>query len=138
MTQITAGSGLPESPIYLATVPGTGVTGSIRPEETGAGIYAAPAGLFLNPAAYTAPLKGQWGNAGRDSVIGPSQFSLNTSFGRTFRRDRYSLDFRIDSVNFLNHVTYTSWDATINSTQFGLPAAANAMRSMQGTLRLRF
>jgi hypothetical protein len=49
-----------------------------------------------------------------------------------------NLDFRIAATNVLNHVTFTSWDSTINSAQFGLPAAANAMRSMQVTLRLRF
>ena len=85
LTQITVGSGLPETPIYLAAVPGTGVTGSIRPDYTGAPLYAAPSGLFLNPAAYTAPLPGQWGNAGRNSIIGPAQFTLNASMGRTFR-----------------------------------------------------
>ncbi len=36
LTQITVGSGLPETPVYLAAVPGTGVTGSIRPDATGA------------------------------------------------------------------------------------------------------
>jgi hypothetical protein len=138
LTQIVVGSGLPETPIYTAAVPGTGVTGSIRPEVTGARLYAPPAGLFLNPAAYTAPPAGQWGNAGRDSVIGPSQFSLNASLGRTFRLDRWNLDVRIDSTNFLNHITFTSWDTTINSAQFGLPAAANATRSLQATMRLRF
>jgi hypothetical protein len=138
LTQITVGSGMPETPIYLAAVPGTGVTGSIRPDATGAALYTAPAGLFLNPAAYAAPSAGQWGNAGRDSIIGPSQFSLNTSLGRTFRFDRYNLDVRIDSTNFLNRPTFTSWDTTTNSTQFGLPSAANAMRSMQATLRFRF
>ena len=138
LTQIVVGSGLPETPIYTAAVPGTGVTGSIRPEVTGAPLYAAPAGLFLNPAAYTSPPAGQWGNAGRDSVTGPRQFSLNASLGRTFRLDRLNLDVRVDSTNFLNHVTFTSWDTTINSTQFGLPAAANATRSLQATMRLRF
>lgn len=139
VTQITVGSGLPETPVYLAAVPGTGVTGSIRPDATGAQPYAAPNGLFLNPAAYAAPLAGQWGNAGRDSIIGPEQFSLNTSMGRTFRLNgRFNLDLGIDSTNFLNHPTFTTWDATVNSTQFGLPIAANAMRSMQATLRLRF
>src|ERR1039458_455030 len=44
LTAITAGSGLPETPIYLAVVPGTGVTGSIRPEYTGAPLYTAPSG----------------------------------------------------------------------------------------------
>jgi Carboxypeptidase regulatory-like domain len=139
LTQITVGSGLPQTPIYLAAVPGTGVTGTIRPDYTGAAIYGAPSGLFLNPAAYAEPAAGQWGNAGRDSVTGPGQFALNASMGRTFRLNgRFNVDFRIDSTNFLNHVTYASWDTTVTSTQFGLPAAANAMRSVQTTLRLRY
>jgi hypothetical protein len=41
-------------------------------------------------------------------------------------------------TNVLNHVTYTSWDTVLGSAQFGLPTAANAMRSMQATLRFRF
>ena len=138
-TTITAGSGLPQTPVYLAAVEGTGVTGTIRPDYTGAPLNAAPAGLHLNPAAYIAPEPGEWGNAGRDSITGPAQFTLNASFGRTFRlSDRLNLDLRIDSTNALNHVTYTMWDVIVNSTQFGLPAAANAMRSLQTTLRLRF
>jgi hypothetical protein len=59
--------------------------------------------------------------------------------GRTFRLNgRFNLDLRIDSTNVLNHATFTSWYTTVTSTQFGLPAAANAMRSMQTTLRVRF
>ena len=139
LTQIAVGSGLPETPIYLAAVPGTGVTGSIRPDYTGAPIYTAQSGLFLNPAAYTAPLPGHWGSAGRNSIIGPAQFTLNASIARTFRLDgRCNLDLRLDSTNLLNHVTFTSWNATVNSTQFGLPVTANSMRSLETTLRLRF
>jgi hypothetical protein len=140
LTQITVGSGLPETPIYsLTAVPGTGVTGILRPDNTGAPLYTAPSGLFLNPAAYTAPPAGQWGNAGRDSIIGPSQFSLNTSMARTFRlTGRFNLDLRVDSTNFLNHATFTSWYTNVTSTQFGLPTTANGMRSLQTTLRLRF
>jgi hypothetical protein len=138
-SQLAVGSGLPQTPIYFATVPGTGVTGTIRPDYTGAPIYNAPAGLFLNPAAYVAPVPGQWGNAGRDSIIGPMTFGVNASLGRTFRlNDRYNLDFRLDSTNVLNHVTYTSWNTVVNGAQFGLPAAANPMRSMQTSLRVRF
>ena len=141
--QITAGSGLPETPVYLAAVTGTGVTGSIRPSVTGAPLYAAPAGLHLNPAAYKAPLAGEWGNAGRNSITGPSQFLFSASLARTFRlKDRYNLDLRVDSTNLLNHVVFTKWNATLNPSLnnplFGLPTAANAMRSLQTTLRLRF
>jgi hypothetical protein len=53
-------------------------------------------------------------------------------------RDRFNLDLRIDSTNALNHVTFTSWNTTINNAQFGLPVSANAMRTLQTTLRLRF
>lgn len=128
---ITAASGLPETPIYLAPVQGTGVTGTIRPDYTG--------GAFLNRASYTPPLPGQWGDARRDSINGPAQFTLNASLGRIFRvSDRLNLDLRVDATNALNHVVFTTWNTIVNSTQFGLPAAANAMRSMQTTLRLRF
>ncbi len=139
LTQITAGTGLPLTPIYLAPVQGTGVTGTIRPEYTGAPLYAAPSGFYLNSAAYVAPIPGEWGNAARNSITGPAQFALNASMGRTFRlSDRFNLDLRVDSTNALNHVTFVSWNTTANSAQFGLPTAANAMRSMQVTVRLRF
>ncbi|MGH9628229.1 MAG: TonB-dependent receptor, partial [Bryobacteraceae bacterium] len=138
-TQITAGSSLPQTPVYLAPVQGTGVTGTIRPDYTGAPLYAAAPGLFLNPAAYTAPLPEQWGNAGRNSITGPAQFLLNASLGRTFRlNDRFNLDLRVDSINAFNRVNFTAWNTTVNSPQFGLPAAVNAMRSVQTSLRLRF
>ena len=139
LSQITAGSGLPLTPMYVAPVTGTGVTGVIRPDYTGLPLYAAPAGLFLNPAAYVAPAPGAWGNAGRDSITGPSQLAINLSLQRTFRwRDRLHIDLRFDSTNALNHVTFTAWNTTVGSAQFGLPVAANAMRTVSTTLRLRF
>jgi hypothetical protein len=138
-TTINAGSGLPESPIYVAPVQGTGVSGTIRPEYTGAPLYSTPSGFFVNPAAYIAPLPGQWGNAARDSIIGPSQFTLGASLSRTFRlNDRFNADLRLDANNALNHVNYSSWVTNVNSAQFGLPASATAMRVVQANLRVRF
>ena len=137
--QIVAGSGLPETPTYLAAVTGTGITGPIRAHLTGAPIYAASPGRFLNPLAYDAPPLGEWGNAGRDSITGPGQFTFNSSLSRTFRlTKRYNLDVRVDSTNLLNHVVFNTWNTTINSAQFGVPVSANAMRSLQTTARLRF
>jgi hypothetical protein len=138
-TAITASSGLPETPRLIATVPGTGVTGTIRGDYTGASISSAPAGLFLNPAAFKAPIAGQWGSARRNSITGPGQFNLNTSLSRTFRfKTRYNLDLQVDATNLLNHVVYTAWNTIVASTQFGLPLQANVMRSLQTTFRLRF
>lgn len=137
--QLNVGSGRPETPIFLAAVPGTGVTGSIRPNRTGAPIYRNSGGYFLNADAYAAPTAGQWGNAGRNSITGPGQLSLDTSLARTLRlRDPFNLDLRIDSTNLLNHAVFTTWSSTINSATFGLPLATNPMRTLQITLRLRF
>ncbi len=137
--ELNVGSGKPETPIYLAAVPGTGVTGSIRPNLTGTSVYRNDGGYFLDSAGYAAPTAGQWGDAGRNSITGPGQLTLNTSFARTLRlRDPMSLDLRVDSNNVLNHVTFTTWNSTINSSTFGLPTSANTMRTLQTTLRLRF
>ena len=137
-TQVNAASGLPLTPVYPVVVPGTGVTG-IRPNYTGASLYDAPSGLFLNPAAYVAPAPGQWGNAGRNTITGPQQFSLNASAQRTFRiNDRFSATLRFDSVNTLNHPTFPSWGTVVSSAQFGLQNPANGMRTIQTTLRVTF
>ena len=136
---LTVGSGLPLTPVYFLAVRGTGVTGNLRPDATGASVYTAPAGLFLNPGAYRAPAYAQWGNAGRNSITGPSQFILNASLGRTFPRgDRFNIDLKVDATNILNHVTFSSWNTIVNNAQFGLPNNVNAMRSIQTTLRVRF
>jgi len=151
---VVVGTGLPETPIYSAITPGYGYSGSIRPNRTAASIYAASAGKFLNAAAYAAPASGQWGDAGRNSITGPGQFTFNASLARTFRlTKRFNLDFRIDSTNLLNKVVFTSWNTTLNPVSssssnltlnpalnpvFGAPASAGAMRSMQATTRLRF
>jgi hypothetical protein len=138
-SQLTIGSGLPQTPVYFAPVPGTGVTGTLRPDLTGASVEDAPAGLFLNPAAYQTPAPGQWGNAGRNSIVGPRQFMLNASLGRSFRlNDRYNMDLRMDATNVLNHVTFRNWNTTVTSAQFGLPSRVDPMRSIQTTLRVRF
>jgi hypothetical protein len=139
LTQITAGSGLPETPIYPFTVPGAGVVGPLRPSLTGAPIYASSGGAHLNAAAYAAPVPGLFGTAGRDSITGPAQFSLDGALQRTFRpTSRFFLDARIDATNLMNHAVFTNWNATVGNTQFGLPLSTNPMRSLQATFRLRF
>ncbi len=137
-TQINAGSGLPETPLDAAVVV-AGYSAFVRPNVTGAPLYATVGNRVLNPAAYAAPGAGQWGNARRNSITGPEQFTLNAAMVRTFRLpEKLNLDLQVAATNALNHVTYASWVTNINSTQFGVPAAANVMRSLETSLRLRF
>jgi hypothetical protein len=136
--QLTTGSGLPLTPYYLSAVPGTGFTGAIRASTTGASTEP-PEGYYLNSAAYTAPAPGTWGNAGRNSARGPAQFLFNAGITRTFPwGSRLNLDYRIDATNVLNTVTYTGVNTLIGNQQFGLPNAANQMRRIQTSLRMRW
>jgi uncharacterized membrane protein YgcG len=136
-SMFTVGTGLPLTPVYLSPVRGTGVTGSIRPDYTGAPQFDDRG--ILNPLAYAIPVAGNWGNAGRNSITGPKQFVVNASLGRTFRAtERISTDFRLEANNVLNYVTFPSWNTVIGNTQFGLPNSANAMRSVQAIFRMRF
>ena len=139
LSTFTWGSGLPETPLYPAAVPGTGFTNIIRPDLTGASIYNSGGLAHLNAGAYSAPASGQWGTAGRDSMIGPDQLTLNSSLARTFRpHGKLYLDFSITSTNTLNHAAFPSWNNLITSTQFGLPVAPGAMRSLETAVHLRF
>jgi hypothetical protein len=137
-SQLTAGSGLPLTPIYLTSVAGTGVTGTLRGNETGVGA-GIPDGFYANPSAFSAPSPGQWGTAGRNSLRGPAQFSLNGGLGRSFLwGNRMTADWRIDATNVLNRVTFAAMNTIVGSPQFGLPNQANTMRKVQSSLRVRF
>lgn len=132
------GSGLPFTPIVLTTVPGTGVTGTIRPSYSGQST-AAPAGYYLNPQAYVAPAAGQWGDVGRNSARGPAQFTLNGGAGRSFiLGERLTLDWRFDATNLINRQVFTFVNPYFGSTQFGQATQLNQARKIQMTARLRF
>ncbi len=139
---ISAGSGFPLTPTVggvRSTTTGTGITGALRADATGLPVNAAAPGQPFNYLAFALPAPGQWGNAGRDTITGPTQFSLNGSIGRTFRvTERKSIDLRFDATNALNHVTFRSFNTAIGSNTLGLLTNPSAMRSMTATLRFRF
>jgi hypothetical protein len=121
----------------LSDSAGTGANGTTRPDATGISIGAGTG--FFNTAAFILPLAGQFGDAGRNTIPGPGSVTLNASFGRGFGLgERRNLEFRFDANNILNHVNISSFGTTLNSTNYGLPLAAGAMRSVSVTARFRF
>lgn len=136
----TAETGIPLNPRVLGNqsdAAGTGVIGTERPNATG--IPANSGSGYFNPLAFALPTPGTFGTAGRNTIEGPGLFSLNASFGRPFTfGERKVLEFRFDGTNVLNTVNITGVGTTVNSTTFGLPLAASAMRSLSVTLRFRF
>lgn len=121
----------------LSQVSGTAVTNTLRAQATGLSIES-PSMLF-NTAAFSDPVSGTWGNAGRDTIPGPTIFSLDGSLSRVIRLgERRSVDLQLQSQNVLNHVTITSWGTVLGSNTYGLASAAAAMRKVTFSLRFRF
>ncbi len=95
---------------------------------------------MFNLAAFTIPASGTYGNAGRNTIIGPSRLTMNLGFGRSFRvhDDRKRLEIRVESNNLTNAPNITSFNTVVNASNYGLPLAVNGMRTVSATARLRF
>jgi len=138
---VTAQTGTPLTARVLgnaARLAQTGGIGSGRAEATG--LNLASAAGFFNLAAFTAPPAGEFGDAGRNTIPGPSLAALNAGFGRSFQfgESRRRLELRLEASNILNHVSYTNINTVVNATNYGLPIAASSMRSFSAVLRFRF
>ncbi len=135
---VSAMSGAPLTPSVVTPVGGAGVVGTVRASRTGLALDA-PSGLYLNPLAYSAPIAGQWGNAGRNSVSGPSEFVVNAGVSRSFLwGERSTAEWRLDATNVLNQVNYAGVNSIVGNPQFGLPTRANTMRRIRASFRVRF
>jgi trimeric autotransporter adhesin len=118
-------------------VSGTAVSNTVRADSTGDSVKAS--GLLFNTAAFTEPAAGTWGNAGRNTIPGPTTFNLNGTFGRIFRfGERRSADLQVQAQNLLNRVTITNWGTVLGSSTYGLASSAATMRKVTVELRFRF
>ncbi len=137
---ITAETGTPLTARVLGNLADTGGTGSIgsgRADATGSPITSGTG--YFNAAAFTLPLAGEFGNAGRNTIPGPGLFVMNLSLSRNISLgERKRLEARVDGTNILNHVNISNVGTVVNSITYGLPTATGAMRSLTATLRFRF
>jgi hypothetical protein len=116
---------------------GTGSVGSGRADATGLPLYDGAG--FFNLAAFAIPPSGRYGNAGRNTISGPSAFTVNLSLSRSFRVDeRRRLELRFDTLNTLNEVNILGLGTVVNASNYGLPTSAGSMRTATATARLRF
>jgi len=121
----------------LSNIGGIGAFGSSRAQATGLPIKGSD-NPYFNTLAFTTPPPGQFGNAGRNTIPGPLQTSLNASLNRAFRfgDSRRQLQLRLSANNALNHIVITRFGTTVGSSSYGIATAASATRTV--TLMLRF
>jgi len=138
---ITLGSSTPFTAKVAGTssdAGGSGVVGSARADATGESVTAGSG--FFNRAAFSVPASGTFGNAARNTIPGPRQFSVNMSLGRSFSLpgERRRVEFRAEAQNVFNNVNYTGLSTTVNSSEYGRATSAGSMRSVSLSMRLRF
>ncbi len=139
----TIASGTPLTPYVLNSIADVarGSSGSLRPDLTGLPLYPVnlSPGLWFNPAAFVTPPVGQYGNAGRNIIIGPGTILFNMSMAKTIPfKDTKSLEFRVTANNVFNHPNYTGVDMNVNSPTFGRLISAGNMRQLLFSSRFRF
>lgn len=114
-----------------------------RPDATGISQNLAnpSTGQWFNTAAFALQPLYAFGNAGRNTVMGPPGFSLDFSANKNFRLpwEGHALQFRWEAFNLLNHPVWGSPVTNLSSPQFGRINSINgSMRQMQFGLKYNF
>jgi hypothetical protein len=140
----TIASGLPFTPRLLNTsceVNG-GTAGTLRPNLVpGQSISSSNPSIaeWFNTAAFIAPTTCSYGNARRNSIIGPGSKVFDMAFTKIVPlKESRMLEFRAQATNIFNLVNYSSIDTSLNSPTFGRVTAVGGMRQFTMTARFRF
>jgi hypothetical protein len=101
-----------------------GNTSGQRPNLVpGVSIYAANQSIpnvWFNPAAFSTPLSGVWGNLGRYIATGPRNYEIDTGLQKRFRlTEKLGLNFRASAFNLLNNPQWGNPSGNTSSASFG-------------------
>jgi Carboxypeptidase regulatory-like domain/TonB dependent receptor len=107
-----------------------GNTSSQRPNLVpGVSIYAANQTInnWFNPAAFSLPAKGTWGNAGRFIALGPGMFEVDSSLQKRFPvSERTAIDFRASAFNLFNDPVYKNPSGSIGALTGNPPSVSGS------------
>jgi trimeric autotransporter adhesin len=139
----TIASGIPFTARILGAVADVarGSNGSLRADYNGQAIQLGDRTLtqWFNTSAFTVPVSGTFGNAGRNTIIGPGTLQFDLGLTKNIPlKDMMALEISAQATNFLNHVNYTSIDTVVNSPTFGQVIGVGSMRKIQLSTRFRF
>jgi hypothetical protein len=137
------------SPFNITTGRDASLTGVLRdrpnligdPLLSGSRSKAAEIAAWFNPSAFASNLPGQYGNLGRNVLIGPGFYNWDLSIFKVFgfAAEKQSLEFRFDAFNILNHANLNNPAANLGSlTSFGKITGTSSARVLQLALRYQF
>jgi hypothetical protein len=102
--------------------------------------------LWFNPAAFEVAPAGRYGNAGRNVLIGPSFFQIDSSLLKDVRvAERSVLQMRAEFFNLLNRPNFAPPNTVVGTPNFGRifntqgrTIGSGTARQIQFALRLSF
>jgi len=75
--------------------------------------------VYLDPAAFTIPAKGGFGNAPRNYFNGPGTKNWDLMVGKNFRREKLDVQFRAEFFNAFNHPSLNQPNRFVDTKAFG-------------------
>jgi Carboxypeptidase regulatory-like domain len=95
---------------------------------------------WFNTSAFTRQAAGTFGNAGRSTMLGPSNWNLDAALWRTFRiTEKTKMDLRVEAFNVLNHTRFNNPGTSLNNgNTLGQITSALDPRIMQLALKVNF
>ncbi|MBV8820340.1 MAG: TonB-dependent receptor, partial [Acidobacteriaceae bacterium] len=121
---VTMETGLPLNITLGGSQGGNGIPGATnRPNVNGSVAQPHTFGEWFNPAAFSSPALGQWGNLGKGAIRAPGRNNWNLSMFKSFalfeRRPGSRLEIRVESFNAWNHTEPNGISTTFSSSNFG-------------------
>jgi hypothetical protein len=112
--------------------------GATHEDQTTDGPMSSRIDAYLNPAAFQSS-GAQFGNLGRNTVIGPSQRRLDVSLAKTTRLMNRSLEFRVEAYNVTNTPAFRNPVRNMSASNFGqITRTRGGPRVIQLGVKLRF
>jgi hypothetical protein len=135
---LTVQTGLPFSAVLQTSTTNTG-TGS-RPNVAGDVSYPKTLQRWFDPTAFSTPAPYTYGNAGRNTLIGPGRVNWDMSLFKDFTlHEQTQLQFRAEAFNILNHPQFGLPNSNIGNAQAGtITSTVGTPRQLQVALRLQF
>ncbi len=120
--------------VAVINTPRGGASRNVRRPDLVPGVdpYITDGGLlYLNPAAFAAPMPGTFGNLERNVLRGPGFAQVDLFFAKRVRASRNSLEFRVEVFNLLDAVNYANPGVTLNAAVPANPGVANTLQPGQ-------
>src|SRR5260370_12144083 len=112
-----------------------------RPDATGLSPNDGPQTVdqWFNTAAFALPAQFTYGSSGPFVIDAPGRYNWDLAFQKDFRiLEGHTLQFRAESYNLPNSVSFNNPDATFDGNKFGKITSATAARQLQFALRYQF